>query len=360
MKTSGIVLLAIVASGATSGCTPGPADSYLAWQRKSDGYRVLPRDVGTLFDLSHLEGDVSSITAGGQFEQLDDGTLGYTGGRPLDIGWGLDGRTAVPLDQDGLILWSFYGHLEDVAFELATWGIDPDDVFPVPAAFTPVIPDLFLELQPEENAAYVTGGHYFILLEDLLSKDVPLAANAGVVRHELGHALFHLLTTGSVFRNPPFGGKDTSVRALTYASLHEGFADSFASLSLDDPRFLEASRALSGRRVDGSAVVSDVTLPEEFLAGSSHGALSIYDPYPLGTVYASVVWDLREALNDPHAAFDVIRNGTSAWVYQGDLGDGCGLLEAWVHATRIAEAKSALCHAVGWRFDGFCSVSECP
>ena len=73
-----------------------------------------------------------------------------------------------------------------------------------------------------ENAAYVPGTHAFILLSDMTEKEVPLAANAGVVTHEFGHSVFHYLTTGGVKTDPLYDVSSPGRSGV--ASLDEGFA----------------------------------------------------------------------------------------------------------------------------------------
>jgi len=352
------VLLALLGAGCAA--PGGEAGRYLAFQREDGGYVVAPRPRGTLGDLVTITGDEGGIRTGGIIVYQDDGTMDWEGGRALDVGYGVQDGVAVPLDEDGLVLWSFYGHLEDVAAQMPALGLPADDYFPLDAAWTPILPDLLLELLPKENAAYATGGHFFILLDDLVAKDVPLAANAGVIRHELGHAVFHVLTTGAVNRTPPFSVADTSVDSLYYSCLHEGFADIFASLSLDDPDWFEDSLPMTGRDLTGDWTVEDAEMPEHFHRTSGDDPLAIYDPYPLGTVFASTAWDLGEALGDPLAAWDVVLEGTRYWVEVDEPGDAWGLLEAWVEAADPGVATDTLCASIDARFGDLAEVEACP
>ncbi len=340
-------------------CAPPGASSYLAYQIEGDGYTVAPRELGGLTDLEVVSGTLGTVWQGGVVTMEPNGDTAYRGGRHLRVGYDVDGEVAVPLDGHGLLLWSFYGHLEDLARELPERGFDPAVFFPIDAAWTPVIPDAMLELLPMENAAYATAGHFFILLQDLIDKDVPLAANAGIVRHEFGHAMFHWLTTGGTMTSGPFDATSQTAGALFYSSLHEAYADSFAALTLDDPDFFAGSLDMPDRDLSGDHTVAAVTLPEVFLAGESDEILPIWDPYPLGTLFAATAWDLRLALDDPDEALDLLTTAVQDWTDRGDFGDAWGLLDVWVQVAPAGQARDSLCDSIGWRFAGAHSVAAC-
>jgi hypothetical protein len=231
--------------------------------------------------------------------------------------------------------------------------------FPIDAAWTPVLPDAMLELLPMENAAYATAGHFFILLQDLISKDVPLAANAGIVRHEFGHALFHWLTTGDTLASAPFEMTEQTEASLFYSSLHEAYADSFAALTLDDPDFFAASLNMPARDLSGDHTVADVQLPAEFLAGADEELLAIWDPYPVGTLFAATAWDLRLALDDPHQALALLTEAVLLWTERGEPGDAWGLLDVWVALAPEGLARDSLCGSIEQRFAGAYSSASC-
>ncbi len=313
-------------------------------------------------DLASVSGSMGTVYQGGKITIEDDGDTFYEGGRGMHVVYALDGDVAVPTDEQGLLLWSFLGHLEDLAAVLPNHGFDPDVFFPIDAAWSPVIPDLTLEMLPMENAAYATAGHFFILLNDLLDKDVPLAANAGIVRHEFGHAAFHWLTTGDVMASTPFDAVTMNAPSLYYSSLHEGFADSLAALTLDDPNFFEGSLEMPDRDLSdpaGDHVLDTLQLPEEFMAESSDDPLAIWDPYPLGTVFASTAWDLRVALDDPDESLDILVDAVLLWTERGDFGDAWGLLDAWVESAPAGTTRSSLCQAITTRFGSSYAPAEC-
>lgn len=344
-----------------SACAPPPAGSYLAFQLDSEdsGYVVAPRELGSLEDLQAVSGALGAVRQGGLVTMESDGDTFYDGGRAMRVGYDVTGDLAVPLDEHGLVLWSFYGHLEDLSAELPALGLDPGIFFPIDAAWTPVLPDAMLEMLPMENAAYATAGHFFILLQDLISKDIPLAANAGIVRHEFGHALFHWLTTGDTIATSPFDAVSQTEGSLFYSSLHEGYADSFAALTLDDPDFFAGSLNMPDRDLSGEHTVADVQLPSVFLATADEELLAIWDPYPLGTLFAASAWEVRLATDDPDGTLDSLTIAVLRWTDGGDLGDAWGLLDTWVEVTPPGTAQDALCDAIAWRFAGAHTVQAC-
>lgn len=337
-------------------CAPPPPTSYLAWQVTGAGYDLAPRPVGAVQDMATLEGPWIQGHAGGEVVYLDDGDCAHEGGRPLHVQYDVQDNVAVPFDQQGLILWSLNGHLEDFSLDLVEAGLDDAGLLPVTLATTPVLPDLLLEMMPYENAAYATGCNVFIVLEDMINKDIPLAANAGVIRHEMGHGVFHVLTAGGVDAPGPFEAGDLSAGALYYASLSEGVADMTASLTLDDPDFIEVSLAMPERDVSGDWRASLVTLPEEFLEEEGDSVLPLYDPYPLGTVFAATAWDLRVATDDPQGTWLLALAAVELWMEGGDPGQVMGFLDALV---ALAPEPQVVCDSVATRFAGVYEVAAC-
>ncbi len=321
-------------------------------------------------DLRRVEGALASVSSGGRIRWNHDETMTYLGGHPPEVAMDVIEGTAVPLDRGGLILWSFYAHLEDLAGEMEALGLSPDSYFPISAAHSPIVPDLLLSMAPVSNAAYATGGHIFILLPDVGDDALPAAANAGIVRHEFGHCLFHLATAGDLYAPSPFELVDTSAEALYYSSLHEGFSDAFAALTLDDPFFMEASYpSETARDLRGDLRIEDVETPEQYLGSEDEGPLgdllALWDPYPVGTVVASVAWDAREATGEPQLVARSLLDGVALQAQEaGDqaapLGSLGGFLSAWVRGASDEPAlQGALCTAISNRLSTFLAETPC-
>jgi hypothetical protein len=339
-------------------CTSEAPDAVLAYVRDEDaaGYTIAPRALPELTDPRTMSGTLGDVRHGGRI--VGTGTAEhYTGGRALTVRFVEKDGVAVPLDQDGLLVYSFYGHLADAVNELDAHGVDTSPIFPIDLAWNPAVSPL-LELSPADNAAYAIGANLFLLLPDGDDRDVPLLANAGVVTHELGHALLHLLMVGDPLMDPIVTDA-TTLSGMWQASLHEGFADSLAVLLLDDARFLDASIVMPAREVDADAALTTALLPNPLALEGS--LLPVYDPYPLGTVFASVVWDIRLATDDPGATLDLLLRGVRAWAPEdeGDI-EGGAFLSALVGAADPGLQYDAACAAIGARVGDLLVVDGCP
>ena len=295
---------------AVLGCAPPVPDlPVTVLDRQADGtYALVARDVPELADPVHVTGEIATGFRGGAFlANFEEIALDYHEGARLRVPWFEHDGALVAADADGLVSWSFYAHLADIRRELVDRGWDVDPIFPVRFAWQPITPQDFLGT---ENAAYVLGSRTFVLFPDGLD-GVPLAANAGVVRHEFGHAWFELLTTGVSGRPSPVPAGDlNAVRAL-----NEGFADMVAALSLDEPRFIDPSLPLPDRdlSVDRVAIAAIYPDPDDPL-------LFGYDPYGLGSVYASFVWTVREETDERWATLDLVASAIELWGLQSRQG----------------------------------------
>jgi len=328
----------------------------LAYVRGADGYMITPRALPALEDPGAMSGALGVVRHGGRLVGPEEEQR-YTGGRALTVRYAVTDGVAVPADQDGLLLFSFYAHLADARDALAARGVDLGPMFPVGLAWNPAVSPL-IELSPADNAAYAIGANLFLLLPDGGDRDVPLLANAGVVTHELGHALFHLRMTGDPLAQPL--ATDATTRAgMWQASLHEGFADALAALLLDDPRFLAPSVELPARDLDGSAILTEALLPDPDALADA--LLPIYDPYALGSVFASLVWDLRVASDDADATLALLLAAIDIWApfEPADI-DGQRFLEALHTASIDVDQQDSVCDAIAARMGGLLVVDGCP
>ncbi len=342
-------------------CSGGDADRFRALVADDQGdYALRARSIDTLRDPERLSGELGRGWSGGVLDvDLSAGTLSYEEGRPLSLLYVVQDGVAEPLDRDGLTLFSFYGHLQDARDALGRAGVDISPLFPIQFGVTPAVSDPSFVFAPVENAAYAPTANSFILLEDVGSREVPLAANAGVVSHELGHGVFHLLTAGGPYEDRAFDVLADSAPGV--ASLDEGFADMLGSLITDDPDFISASWNMPERDVSGGQLSSSVeTLPEEHVAS---GAALGYDPYPLGTVFAAVMWDVREATDDRDGTLLLAATAVEEWAAREDGSEDVETAYRWLAVmVELAdpEQRAAACESINRRFADHVLVEDCP
>lgn len=327
MRWLGIGMLA-------TACAAPEVSRFPVVDGREGSYALVERPIPELIDPEGMQGFLGNGTVGGY---LDLGRGQYAGGGPIRVRYRADGEVAVPLHDDGVVLWSYYHCLSRVRAELQPFDIGVERIFPIPFAYQPVVGGSALT---GSNAAYAAeGAHFFVLLTDPPGADVPLAANPGVVRHEFGHALFQHLTAGDV-REPFALDGVFEVRAL-----NEGFADAFAAISLDDPvGFWGLSLPNpADRRLDVVRRAADAVSAER-------------NPYSRGSVYASLAWALREQ-TDPDTALQLLMATTARWAIEAEESQATGvaLTDRWA-VLLVIESQSAtdLCDAYTARFDRAC------
>lgn len=334
-------------------CTPAERPARLLVMAQEDGeYGLVARAVPELTDPHRMVGSLGQGFRGGAF-QIDlfaeEVAMTYREGGPIEVGYGVEDGLGVPIDEDGLVLWSYYNTLSEVSAELGEHGHDVSPIFPIDFAFQPV--SVQFDFTGGENAAYAGSGlHLFILLPDVLRGVVPLGANPGVIRHEFGHAFFHLLTVGDPYEAAPYDDVEAGFTAVR--ALNEGFADMVATLTLDDPAFIELSLpTMTSRDVTGDWQATADLYPE--------GAAS-FDPYALGTVYASLAWDLREATGDPWLTLGAAIDALGAWAAEEAWADTDRWAELLVERAADLGAESELCAAFTQRFPTRTPPEQCP
>jgi hypothetical protein len=141
-------------------------------------------------------------------------------------------------------------------------------------------------------------------------------------------------------------------------ALNEGFADAVAALSLNDPRFLEPSLALPSREVGRAGAVAQL---DDYPSPDDDPVLDLllgYDPYVLGTVYASFAWDLGELTGDRSATLVWLAEAMTAWGAEAAWSDP----DRWVALTleRVpVDTRPAACDAAVLRFPHLTELAPC-
>lgn len=345
-------------------CQPDPKRFQIIDIQDSE-YQIIEKEIPSLISPKTMDGELGTITSGGVFSvSLEDTSMTYQYGREINLQYQIKEEVLYPLDRDGLILLSFYAHLEDVCTILEDTDLkeDLETIFPVNATVTPTLADITLAIFPFENAAYVPGAHHFIILSDLFEKEVPLAANKGVVAHEFGHAIFHWLTTGGT-RTESWGRSEADA-SNSLASLDEGLADVLGALVSEQANFISYSLDLPERRLDGEQTIQAVEiLPQDF---QSEGAFDIYDPYPLGSVFAATVWDTYLGGTDRITMLNWIFRTTQIFAAENakdtalsNKSLGFLWLQEFVAQADTEEARIQVCQAISTRFGDSIEVAAC-
>lgn len=330
----------------------------------SDGrYSIVNREIPTLHTPETMTGELGSLFVGGAFQiDVSNGQLSYTNGRPLHLHYQTIDGIAHPVDRDGLIAFSFYAHLEDTVSMLNGVDTDWDGLLPMNTAISPLISDLTLAFLPMENAAYVPTLHHFLLLTDAIPKEVPLAANKGVVAHEFGHAIFHYLTTGGTTTDRLLPIDADGFNSVY--SLDEGLADVLGYLVTSRPDFIADSLSDQNRALDGEHLARNVEiLPENH---TDDGLLSAYTPYELGSVFAATIWEVADAVNDTTRMLNWITASTRQF---GDdirnearvdtVNLGMEWLDVWVDLAPSDGDRTLACSAIQSRWSDVYEVAAC-
>ncbi len=338
-------------------------DSFQVLDISNDEYSIFNRTIPTLHTPSTMRGELGSLMIGGIFEaNLSTASLEYSQGNPVRPHFHVSEGVAKPLDRDGLIAFSYYAHLQDSAYLLEQADLDLSPITPIDTAISPIIPDLSLNFLPLENAAYAPTAHCFILLSDLVEKDVPLAANKGIVAHEFGHAVFHFLTTGGT--DTPKLVSPTSVSSDSINSLDEGLADVLGYLVSQRTDFIGDSLDNVDRALNTEHLAENVELlPGEEVEDS---LLPSYNPYPLGSVFAATIWKIDQQNQSSLRTLNWVLETTRIFgekVNDGSIPNsvetGYHWLDIFVDLANSADEKQLACDSIEQHFTSIYTVLSC-
>jgi hypothetical protein len=322
-----LVLCLLAAS--LAGCPledPGPPYRALVYDYDlaTGDYALAEADLPTLRALRGLEGEVTEVLGGVDLavntaadpateEGLVD-AIRVRGGRPVDPRYRIEDGVVLPEDFGSLFLFSYYRHMERCRDFFHDSGLPEELPGHIRTFQQPTLGTLLVGGIPliTDNAGYSPTFEAFALFpRQHLLDQLPLAMNLGVVGHEYSHAVFHALVAPGA--RVPFGlleGWPPRAENLV-RSVDEGFADVFGALVTGDPDFMAPS--VPGFVSDAR----DLSVVREF-DGFMDALLDrgvFYDPYPLGSVFASVLWRVGETVG----AEDLARGVLDAIVRLGEV-----------------------------------------
>jgi len=293
--------LAAFAAVAISGCTDasGPVDIYvITFDPGSSDFRLQSERVETIDSVAKCKGGTTEVIKEPVVRITDDGDVNFEGGAPPSILYTESDGTIIPEDWDSLTLLSYYHHLERaVTYFRDTLGYaDTDAMVPLPSYYRLEFGIDQNVVGATDNAAYAPTAHSFLLFDSFFFQQLPLAMNDGVVTHEFSHALFHRVMNGDE-RLPIEYREEWGPGPISHlGSLHEGQADIFAAMMLDEPDFFRFS--LPADLVDRDMAV-DRTLTEGQLFNLNAGAAQVHE---IGAVIAAAVWEFSEGSGRQRAA----------------------------------------------------------
>lgn len=298
VKRALLILLVLTAAGACAPDKEGPITAVVIGIEAGEGFALRERTINTIESVADGRGGTAELIKEAKLtqdpnEEVDLLAIEFTGGEPVKILFYEDGDVVVPADYDSLVLLSFYSHLEDaVDYFRQTLGIPVDTPGFLPIT-TEVAPELgFLEdLVLSDNAAYLPTEHVFFVLPAFFFEDyIPLGANDGVVTHEAGHALFHLVLNGTNRLPQEYADEWSEVTLRYMSSMNEGLADVFAVMRIQDPNFIEPS--IPGIEEERDASMHRVYTAE--IRDNITQQLEGFSPYDLGAVLASAMWRIAD------------------------------------------------------------------
>jgi len=321
-----LILLAwlVLGVGGSVGCgseSRGSAEQFLVYDRVSEtgDYAVSEQSIESLEDISRIDGEVANLRGGGSIrigsqigdrterteEQIRNSMKIKNDSTPTpDYDIRSDGLL-VPWDFHSAMMFTVYHHFEAAREYFVDRGVDPSHLDKVPVYYNVRQQFLVPVDLMTDNAAYAFTLDAFLIPPTLLIRDVPLAANRGVIVHEYSHLVFNRLVNDD-HRAPEYLVEPWGQEAANHmSSINEGVADIFAALQTDDPNFIDAS--LSDELFD---VDRDLSESRSYTAEMADAARNTppqqYNPYTIGTVIASTVWTQTDRMENDRLAEAVL------------------------------------------------------
>lgn len=305
-RAVGAALLALVAACAGGGDDEGPQVVRVYSPLATDHtYELRNEELTTLESARRIRGTAAELRGGGAIvieQALLSGQLTadteaevsqydfVKGDGAVAADYGREGDVLVARDWETFQMFTFYRHMERARDFFRELGAQDSEVRALRAHFNLRFTSMLLAWgQPllTDNAAYSMLDDAFWLPPENVTDGLALALNAGVVAHELSHAVKHHVLHGDDRIPRPISEAWPNAAANAYSSDDEGLADFFAAVFTNDPDFIRKSFA--------AGIDRDLTDPHPFTQ-ELYDRLSAdaYDPYPLGSALAAWLWALSD------------------------------------------------------------------
>jgi len=252
--------------------SPAPSEVRVISRTPEGGHRLVDVTLSTAPDLDRLSSPAITMRGGGRIvidglrfqrlgaspDQTDVRRLARDDpGAPVRFRYTLDGDVAVPDDYESLLMASAYHGLEQVRDFLRRYDLTMATRSTIEVCFAcGLYVDVLLPLPfiVSDNAAYVPSADLLALVPELLLSEVPIAADAAILCHELSHRVFRYnVYPDEVFarvlddfvHQAEMTPDEWRILNLLQA-IDEGSADFLAATFSGDPRFTAASLGASG------------------------------------------------------------------------------------------------------------------
>ena len=306
-----------IAAVAIAGCAPeeirGPQTvRVIVFDAARDRFQLADRKLDTLEELTGLHGATTEFRTGARLvrdardekqsltcAEFSDSFVEDGGGRP-SLSFIDDNGVWVAEDFDSLVMVSTYYNFEFSREFFVAAGVPVGDLDRSTTFYEPTLISYDSEggrslgFDPQAFEPCIAA---FVFFAGDPLQEIPQGANLGVAAHEYSHLVFDRVVYGG-------RGEDSTLVPSNQAAsrrllaLNEGLADYFGAAIVGNPRFVSRTLATSTSAlrnlVPGAAWAQAL---EDTLVTSPTA-----DGYGMGTVWASLLWDVAIALPDGQAA----------------------------------------------------------
>ena len=327
--------------------------------------------INSLTSLRHLRGSAGTVTAGGTVRvdaaairaagaTVDSLRKAFIEAQPssVDLTWNLisvpGGEVVYPEDFASLELLSTYYNLERARTELSNRGLSALPARPV-VAHAAIADENGISPLPDGELYYAPLATFFMPAATPQGQ-MPSQFNVGAVAHAVAHeAIEELVWGGAVLPAPELSAANdaaTLTARHVARSMAEGIADYLGVTVSNDDRWFSHSLQ---QDADSRALDSlHCGTPDMLDALSVDDARAPYNPYPLGSVIASALWDEGSSSTNQNTAQGVLAALTELGARAANGGlDLAGVLDALVASSPDTQ-RADLC---GRFFDRFRALS---
>ena len=283
-----------------------------AYNAEADAYQLHTQHLSTLENARRIRGSVAKLRGGASLHVeslLFQGDLDFksetearnfdlvSGDHPVWAQYAYRDKVITPSDWESLMMFSFYHHVEEGISYYRVLGVPEEALGQLVSHFQVQFSSAFVGGLPlvGKNAAYTPIDDTFLLFPSFTDNNrIPLIVNEGVVVHELAHAIKHRILHGENRLPIPMRDDWPDAALNAYNSEDEGFADFFATVYSKNNDFISLS--IKDEELDRNIALAR-PFSQELYDAMQEDALS-YDPYPLGSAFASWLYAIGQGDED--------------------------------------------------------------